>query len=98
MDEIVRGAVEEVVVSHKDRLCRFAFELFERLRDRNDTRLAVKDQENRSAESEFSEDLVATVHVFSRRHRGTRRYSKNNNHPVSEDKSLSESNPGKDTG
>jgi len=75
VDEVLRGSVEEIVVSHRDRLCRFAFELIEHLCRRGDTRLVVKDQEIHSAESELSEDLMSIVHVFSCRHHGMRRYS-----------------------
>lgn len=75
VDDILRGDVEEVVVSHRDRLCRFAFDFFEWLCQRNNTRLVVKNQEIRSAELELSEDLMAIVHVFSCRHHGMRRYA-----------------------
>ena len=74
VDEVMRGDVEEIVVSHKDRLCRFAFELLEWICRKHNTALVVKDQEIRSAEQELSEDLMAIVHVFSCRHHGMRRY------------------------
>ena len=89
VDEIMRGHVEEVVVSHKDRLCRFAFELIEWICHKHKTTLVVKDQEIRSAEQELSEDLMAIVHVFSCRHHGMRRYSKGSD-KVPEDPSLSD--------
>ena len=76
VDDVMRGTVKEIVVSHRDRLCRFAFELIEHLCRRNGTRLVVKDQEIHSAEQELSEDLMAIVHVFSCRHHGMRRYQK----------------------
>jgi putative resolvase len=76
VDEVLRGDVEEIVVSHKDRLCRFAFELIEHLCRGGDTRLVVKNQEILTAEQELSEDLMAIVHVFSCRHHGMRRYTK----------------------
>lgn len=75
VERVLRGDVEEIVVSHKDRLCRFAFELVEWLCRQHRTRLVVKDQDIRSAEQELSEDLMAIVHVFSCRHHGMRRYT-----------------------
>jgi excisionase family DNA binding protein len=92
VDEIMRGHVEEIVVSHKDRLCRFAYELIEWICHKHKTTLVVKNQEIYSAERELSEDLMAIVHVFSCRHHGMRRYSKSSD-KVSEDSSLSDNQP-----
>lgn len=80
VDEIMRGEVETIVVTHRDRLCRFAFELFEWICERGLTSLVVQDQEVRSAERELSEDLMAIVHVFSCRHHGIRRYAGKRKH------------------
>lgn len=74
VDFIMQGGVEQIVVSHRDRLCRFAFELFEWICQKHDTILLVHHHEIRSAEQELSEDLLAIVHVFSCRHHGMRRY------------------------
>eukprot|EP00953_Heterococcus_sp_UTEX-ZZ885_P008858 5265-Heterococcus_DN1.PRE.10 len=76
VDKILSGSVEEVVVAHRDGLCRFSFELFEWICKRADTKLVVIDQEIHSTERELSEDLMAIVHVFSCRHHGMRRYTK----------------------
>ena len=75
VEHVMQGGVEEIVVSHKDRLCRFAFELLEWICRKHDTALVVKDHDIRSAEQELSEDLMAIVHVFSCRHHGMRRYT-----------------------
>jgi hypothetical protein len=101
VDEILRGGVEEIVVSHKDRLCRFAFELFQWVCDQNNTSLVVQDQDIRSAEQELSEDLMAIVHVFSCRHHGMRRYGqvkrKRSPGEVQENTPLPYPNPGEDS-
>ena len=78
VDAICTGRIEEVVVAHRDRLCRFSFELIEWLCTKNGASLVVLDQEIRSAERELSEDLMAIVHVFSCRHHGMRRYERKN--------------------
>lgn len=75
VDAVLQGTVEEIVVAHRDRLCRFAFELFDWLCTRHDTKLVVQNKETQSASEELSEDLMAIVHVFSCRHHGLRRYS-----------------------
>lgn len=76
VDAILQGNVQEVVVAHKDRLCRFAFDFLEWICKRGDTNLVVQEQILRSTEQELTEDLVAIVHVFSCKLHGSRRYKK----------------------
>lgn len=71
---IMQGKVECLVVAHKDRLCRFAFELLQFICRENSTRLVVHTaHHDGSPESELMEDLMAVVHVFSSRLYGKRR-------------------------
>lgn len=69
----MQGSVKEVVVAHRDRLCRIAWEHFEWLFKQYGVNLIVEDKQEYSPESEFSEDLFAIIHVFSARHYGLRR-------------------------
>jgi predicted site-specific integrase-resolvase len=69
----MQGLVKEVVVAHKDRLCRIAYDHFEWLFKFHGTNIIVEDKEEYSPESEFSEDLFSIIHVFSARHYGLRR-------------------------
>lgn len=66
----------EVVVAHRDRLCRFAFELIEWILECNGVRLVVLNEKKNSSESELAEDLLSIIHVFSCRQMGRRRYNK----------------------
>ena len=71
----VRGDVGRVVVAHRDRLCRIAFDFFEFLFKTLGVELVVHDKDDGVQEgSELGEDLMAIVHVFSARHYGKRRY------------------------
>ena len=71
-----KGALEEVVVAHRDRLCRFAFDLLEWLLRSNGVRLLVLNPSNASTPgSELADDLMAIVQVFSCRANGRRKYS-----------------------
>ena len=78
--ELLRGAIEgdfqTVVVSHRDRLTRFGFELFEWLFNYYRVQLVVLDSSVGSKESELCKDLLSIVHVFSCRANGARRYKK----------------------
>ena len=73
----MRGRVEEVVVAHRDRLCRFAFELVEWILATNGCRLVVLDQGMAASQhGELADDLLAIVQVFNCRANGRRKYGK----------------------
>jgi predicted site-specific integrase-resolvase len=67
--------LEEVVVSYRDRLCRFAFELLEWIFHQHGVKLLVLDSNmDSSTNSELAEDLLAIVNVFNCRVNGRRKY------------------------
>lgn len=84
------GKVQEVVVAHRDRLCRFAFELIEFILSKHGVKLIVLESSNHenSFDSELSEDIMSIVHVYSCRSMGKRRYK---NHENKETSNLSNS-------
>jgi putative resolvase len=91
LEQAMRGELEEVMVSHRDRLCRFGFELIEWILIKNDTKLVVLDKtENKSSSEELAEDVLAIIHVFSCREMGKRRY-KSSKDKVAADKGTEES-------
>ncbi len=67
--------LNEVVISSKDRLCRFGFELIEWQFLQNHTKILVLDKENKTPEQEFTEDILAILQVFACRWNGKRKYS-----------------------
>ena len=74
LQKVHEGKVQSITVTHKDRLCRFAFELVEWILSRNQTRLIVLDKEPAVVEDtqELAEDLMAIVTSFSTRYYGKR--------------------------
>lgn len=69
------GEIEEIVVSSRDRLCRFGFELLEEVFKLNGTKLVVLEHdEGTTKEQQLAEDILAIVHVFSCRRNGLRKY------------------------
>jgi excisionase family DNA binding protein len=74
LDDILKGLVEEVVVSSRDRLCRFAFELFEWIFERQGTKLTVINSTDNSPESELSDDVLSIIQVFACGRNGRRRF------------------------
>jgi predicted site-specific integrase-resolvase len=76
--ETLKGGVQEVVVSHRDRLCRFSFELVESIFKTCNTKLVVQNnEETKSDNEELAEDLLSIIHIFNCRQMGRRRYTNN---------------------
>jgi hypothetical protein len=77
---VIAGTVKEIVVAHKDRLCRFGFELIENLCKHFSTTITViNDNDDKSTESELAEDLLSIITIFTARFYGKRKYNKNKN-------------------
>ena len=69
----LRGQLQELVVTYKDRLCRFGFELFsEIMRFGNGKIVVLHDKEDQTPEQELCQDLLSIVTVFSARIHGFR--------------------------
>ena len=73
---ILKGEIKTVVIAHKDRLCRFAFELIEQIAEINGCVLLVANQVSLSPKQELVEDLMAIIHCFCCRLYGFINYSK----------------------
>lgn len=77
LDRVHDGVVEEVAVLHKDRLCRFAFELLEYIFGKAGVKLVVLgDGDQPDKFSDLGEDLLAVTTYFVAQHNG-RRSAKN---------------------
>lgn len=81
----LKGDLDEVVVSDKDRLARFGYELIEWIINKQGGRVTVLDgAPAQSTEQELAEDLLSIVTVFNARQTGNRRYKKPIEEPESE--------------
>ena len=77
LDTCMSREVGEIVVAHKDRLCRFGFELIEHIVNNQGGKIIVLDEENdKSTNEELADDLLSIIHVFNCRQMGRRRYNK----------------------
>lgn len=75
LDRALQGTVQEVVVSHRDRLCRFAFELLRHVLERSGCRIVVQHSGvdgSKESESELRDDLLAIVTCFVASNNGKR--------------------------
>jgi predicted site-specific integrase-resolvase len=76
LDACLQGTVGELVVAHRDRLCRFGFELIESIVTKAGGKITVLDNDgNKSGEQELAEDLLSIIHVYSCKQMGKRSYS-----------------------
>jgi putative resolvase len=76
LERVLSDDVGLVVVAHKDRLCRFGFDLIAWICDYKKCELLVLNQTHLSPEREMVEDILAIIHVFSCRLYGLRKYKK----------------------
>ena len=85
LESSMHGDLSELVVAHRDRLCRFAFELIQIIMDYNNVKLLVLDTEaGESSSNELAEDVLSIIHVYSYREMGKRRYTRKKNQVVSD--------------
>jgi predicted site-specific integrase-resolvase len=79
LDKAMHGDISEVVVTHRDRLCRFAFELLEWIFKRNGVKLVVLNEEkDHSSDKDLTDDILSIIHVYSNRKIGKRSYKYKN--------------------
>jgi len=74
LEQCDQGKVGEVVVSFKDRLCRFGFDLIKWFIERKGGKVVVLNNKETSPEEELTEDLLSIITVFSARIHGKRNY------------------------
>ena len=73
LDSALKGNISEIVVTHKDRLCRFGFDLIERIiLEQSNGKIVVLNQTTTSPQEELINDLISIITVFSSRLYGLR--------------------------
>ena len=66
LDASLQGTVGEIIVAHRDRLCRFGFDLIKLIIEKQGGKITVLDDEqNKSSEQELSEDLLSIVRIYN---------------------------------
>ena len=61
LDRLLRGDKLTLIVAHRDRLCRFGFELIQYMVEQNGGRIMVLDSTIHSPESELTADLLSIL-------------------------------------
>jgi predicted site-specific integrase-resolvase len=84
LDRLLRGDKFILVVTCRDRLARFGFELVQYMVEQNGGQILVLEQTVHCPQSELTQDLLSILHVFSYRMQGLRKYSKKIKEDLSE--------------
>jgi len=87
--DVINGNVDKIIISHKDRLLRFGYEMFENICKLKGTEIEVINLKTTSPQEELVEDLMTIIHVFSARLYGLRSYSKKIKKVIEEEKDES---------
>ena len=75
LDCCLQQNIGNVVITHRDRLSRFGFDLINIIVQKSGGKIIVIDDErNESTEQELSEDLITIVNIYSCRQMGKRKY------------------------
>lgn len=90
LESCLQGTIGEIVIAHRDRLCRFGFELIEQLVTKSGGKITViKNEQLSSPESELADDLLAIIHIFSCKQMGRRSYNTKKRSEDDNDKNIS---------
>jgi len=76
IQQIIDKKISKLILAHKDRFCRFGFDLIEQLCQDNECQLILINNESLSPEQEMVQDLMTIIHCFSSRLYGLRNYRK----------------------
>ena len=68
--------IKTIIVTHKDRFVRFAYDWFEKFCMKFNTSIVVVNNEELSPQEELVQDIVSILHEFSCRLYGLRKYKK----------------------
>ena len=76
IDMTIKGEIDEIVVMHKDRLCRFGYDLIEDLiKKYSDGKIIiVNKKDNKEPKEELVEDVLQIMNIFVAKMNGLRKY------------------------
>lgn len=75
LEQVLDGNVKEIVITNRDRLSRFSFELIQSICRKFGTKIIViDDKQNKSRQQELADDIMSVITVFTARYYGSRKY------------------------
>ena len=88
MTQVAQNQISEIVVGHKDRLCRFGFEFVEWFCNLHGCKIVVVNNAKLSPQEELMQDFMAIMHCFSAKLYFLRAYKKK----IAEEQNIHETN------
>ncbi|MGK7902760.1 MAG: IS607 family transposase [Hormoscilla sp.] len=85
LERIIKQDIQRLVVAHRDRLCRLGWELVEWYCLYNAVQLVVQNVQQLSRKQKLVQDMLSSLHGFSCRLCGLRKYRKKEGSPVREE-------------
>ena len=79
IDKAIKGEVDEVVIVHKDRLCRFGYDLIEDIITKysNGKITILESKDKKEPKEELVDDVLQIMNIFVAKINGMRKYEKN---------------------
>ena len=75
LEQVLDGIVEEIVITHRDRLSRFSFEFIQSICRKFGTKIIVTNsKQDKTQQQELADDLMSVITVFTARYYGSRKY------------------------
>lgn len=100
LEQLFEGHIEQIVVTHTDRLSRFGFELLQWLCKKfNCTIVVLNESTETNPEIELSQDVLSIITYFTAKNNGMRasKNRKDRDSKIKKDKALSNNTPKKDS-
>jgi excisionase family DNA binding protein len=85
LDLAMQGKLKDVVVAHKDRLCRFGFEILDHIFRYTGATITILEDSKDDPTEDLSKDIMSIITVFSARYHGSRKYNQENGDSEDED-------------
>jgi putative resolvase len=84
IEKSIKGKVKEVVIVHKDRLCRYGYELIEDIIEKysNGKIIILDNLEKKETKEELVEDVHQMMNIFVAKINGMYKYSKNKKNEI----------------
>ena len=78
IDKAIKGEISEVVIAHKDRLCRYGYELIEDIINTysNGKIIILNKSEQKEPKEELVDDVLQIMNIFVAKMNGIRKYDK----------------------
>lgn len=73
------GLIDEVVVAHRDRLCRFAFDMAKNILEMHNVKLIVMNNVDTTDDEDMCDDVLSIIQIYVCKKNGKRKYTTNNN-------------------